>query len=315
MQVIKIHHPLEKRLIPAGPIVLAMGFFDGVHRGHQAVIKCAHEIARKKGLPLVVLTYDHAPGIVYRQYKGGFKYLSTVDRKLELLNDLDVDRVYLISFTSSFASLSPQQFVDEYLVGSHAQTVVAGFDHTYGKEDIASMKLLPKSAPARSDVVTVPKFTEDGSQEKVGSREIRKLIDAGNVEAANQALGYPYQTTGLVVHGLARGRTLGFPTINVEHPEEERIPGIGVYAVKVKLGKKWYDGMASVGHNITFGDANQLTVEINLFDFQQMVYGEEVVVRWYQYLRGEEKFTGADALVAQMKQDEQNARRVLEKYK
>lgn len=95
-----------KRLIPAGPIVLAMGFFDGVHRGHQAVIKRAREIAREKGLPLVVLTYDHAPGIVYRQYKGGFKYLSTVDRKLELLNDLDVDRVYLISFTSSFASLS-----------------------------------------------------------------------------------------------------------------------------------------------------------------------------------------------------------------
>ena len=121
---------MEKRLIPAGPIVLAMGFFDGVHRGHQAVIKRAREIAREKGLPLVVLTYDHAPGIVYRQYKGGFKYLSTVDRKLELLNDLDVDRVYLISFTSSFASLSPQQFVDEYLVGFHAQTVVAGFDHT-----------------------------------------------------------------------------------------------------------------------------------------------------------------------------------------
>ena len=231
MQVIKIHHPLEKRLIPAGPIVLAMGFFDGVHRGHQAVIKRAREIACEKGLPLVVLTYDHAPGIVYRQYKGGFKYLSTVDRKLELLNDLDVDRVYLISFTSSFASLSPQQFVDEYLVGFHAQTVVAGFDHTYGKEDIASMKLLPKYAAGRFEVVTVPKFTEDGSQEKVGSREIRKLIDAGNVEAANQALGYPYQTTGLVVHGLARGRTLGFPTINVEHPEEERIPGIGVYAV------------------------------------------------------------------------------------
>ena len=315
MQVIKIHHPLEKRLIPAGPIVLAMGFFDGVHRGHQAVIKRAREIARKKGLPLVVLTYDHAPGIVYRQYKGGFKYLSTVNRKLELLNDLDVDRVYLISFTSSFASLSPQQFVDEYLVGFHAQTVVAGFDHTYGKEDIASMKLLPKYAAGRFEVVTVPKFTENGSQEKIGSREIRKLIDTGNMEAANQALGYPYQTTGLVVHGLARGRTLGFPTINVEHPEEERIPGIGVYAVKVKLGKKWYDGMASVGHNITFGDANQLTVEINLFDFQQMVYGEEVVVRWYQYLRGEEKFTGADALVAQMKQDEENARHILEKYK
>ena len=114
---------MAKRLIPAGPIVLAMGFFDGVHRGHQAVIKRAREIAREKGLPLVVLTYDHAPGIVYRQYKGGFKYLSTVNRKLELLNDLDVDRVYLISFTSSFASLSPQQFVDEYLDGDDMKII------------------------------------------------------------------------------------------------------------------------------------------------------------------------------------------------
>ncbi|MBB1123510.1 riboflavin biosynthesis protein RibF [Limosilactobacillus albertensis] len=313
MQVIKIHHPFDKKMIPAGPIVLAMGFFDGVHRGHQAVIARAREIAHEKGLPLAVLTYDHAPGVVYRQYKGGFKYLSTVNRKLELLDKLGVDLVYLISFTSSFASLTPQQFVDQYLVSFHAQTVVAGFDHTYGEAEEASMVLLPKYAAGRFEVVTVPKFTEDGTQEKVGSREIRQLIDNGKVEAANGELGYTYQTTGLVVHGLARGRTLGFPTINVEHPQEERLPGIGVYAVTVKIGGKWYKGMASVGHNITFGDGNQLTVEIYLFDFQQMVYGEEVVVRWYKYLRGEKKFDGADALVAQMKRDEHDARRKLSK--
>lgn len=311
MEVIKIHHPLQKKLIPAGPVVLAMGFFDGVHRGHQAVIARARQIARERGLPLAVLTYDHAPGIVYRQYQGGFKYLSTVDRKLELLDRLGVDLVYLVSFTSSFANLGPQQFVDQYLIGFHAQVVVAGFDHTYGLAEVASMDLLPKYAAGRFEVVTVPKFTDDHSQQKIGSREIRQYIDQGNVRAANEALGYTYQTTGLVVHGLARGRTLGFPTINVEHPEAERIPGIGVYAVKVKIGDHWYGGMASVGHNITFGDSNQLTVEIYLFDFHQMVYGEEVLVNWYQYLRGEEKFAGADALVAQMRRDEQAARQLL----
>lgn len=311
MEVIKIHHPLQKKLIPAGPVVLAMGFFDGVHRGHQAVIARARQIARKRGLPLAVLTYDHAPGIVYRQYQGGFKYLSTVDRKLELLDRLGVDLVYLVSFTSSFANLGPQQFVDQYLIGFHAQVVVAGFDHTYGLAEVASMDLLPKYAAGRFEVVTVPKFTDGHSQQKIGSREIRQYIDQGNVRAANEALGYTYQTTGLVVHGLARGRTLGFPTINVEHPEAERIPGIGVYAVKVKIGDHWYGGMASVGHNITFGDSNQLTVEIYLFDFHQMVYGEEVLVNWHQYLRGEEKFAGADALVAQMRRDEQAARQLL----
>lgn len=311
MQVIKIRHPLKKELIPAGQVVLAMGFFDGVHRGHQAVILRAKKLAQTKGLPLAVLTYDHAPGIVYRQYKGGFKYLSPVDRKLDLLRQLGVDIVYLTSFTSAFANLDPQVFVNQYLIGFHAETVVAGFDHTYGPAEIASMAQLPKYARGRFAVVTVPKLTEEGSDVKIGSREIRNFIDRGDVASANHALGYAYQTSGLVVHGLARGRTLGFPTINVEHPVVERIPAIGVYAVTVKIGDIWYGGMASVGHNITFGDANQLTVEIYLFDFHQMVYGEEVKVRWYKYLRGEVKFAGADELVAQMQKDEQQSRAIL----
>ncbi|WP_076462092.1 riboflavin biosynthesis protein RibF [Limosilactobacillus caccae] len=311
MRVIKIRHPLKKELIPAGQVVLAMGFFDGVHRGHQAVILRAKEIAAQRGLPLAVLTYDHAPGVVYRQYEGGFKYLSTTARKLDLLEQLGVDLVYLTSFTSAFANLTPQNFVDQYLVNFHATVVVAGFDHTYGPAEIASMELLPKYAQGRFEVVAVPKLTEENSEIKIGSREIRRLIDDGNVTAANHALGYVYQTTGLVVHGLARGRTLGFPTINVEHPAEERIPKIGVYAVTVKIGDHWYEGMASVGHNITFGDTNQLTVEIYLFDFHRMVYGEQVKVRWYKYLRGEEKFAGADELVAQMRKDEQHSRQDL----
>ena len=115
----------------------------------------------------------------------------------------------------------------------------------------------------------------------------------------------------LIVHGLARGRTLGFPTSRVETPTPERVRGSGVYAVDVMIGGHWYGGMASVGHNITFGDHNQLTVEIYLFDFNRMVYGEEVRVRWYQFLRGEQKFAGADELVAQMKKDEQAARMIV----
>lgn len=312
MRVIKIYHPLNHQLVPDGPVVLAMGFFDGVHRGHQEVIGTAKKIAQERNLPLAVLTYDHAPGIVYHQYPAGFDYLSTTKRKLELLEELGVDLVYLVSFTSAYASLSPEDFVTDYLQAFHSQVVVAGFDHTYGTKDIATMERLPMYAAGRFEVVTVPKFTLSGqSGAKVGSRQIRQLIATGQVGAANTALGYRYQTSGLVVHGLARGRTLGFPTANIEAPQEELIPGIGVYAVEVKIGARWYGGMASVGHNITFGKAAKLTVEIYLFDFKQMIYGEEVRVRWYQYLRGEEKFAGADELVAQMHHDETNARRVL----
>lgn len=312
MQVIRVHHPIDPQIIPAGPVVLAMGFFDGVHRGHQAVIRRAKQLADQQGLPLAVLTYSHAPGIAYRQYPGGFKYLSTTTRKLDLLKQLGVDLVYLVSFTSSFASLAPQDFVDQYLVAFHSRIVVAGYDHTYGPADVATMDQLPHYAQDRFAVVTVPKLTAGDSAAKVGSRTIRQLIDAGDVQAANRELGYYYQTTGLIVHGLARGRTLGFPTINVETPTPERLPGIGVYAADVQIGGHWYGGMASVGHNITFGDHNQLTVEIYLFDFDQMVYGEEVRVRWYQYLRGEQKFAGARELVAQMKHDEQAARTVVQ---
>lgn len=311
MQVIKVHHPLDKQIIPAGPVVLAMGFFDGVHRGHQAVIRRAKQVADSEGLPLAVLTYNHAPSVVYRQYPGGFKYLSTTSRKLDLLEQLGVDLVYLISFTSSFASLAPQDFVDQYLLAFHSRVVVAGYDHTYGPGAEANMAQLPHYARGRFAVVTVPKFTDEDSTKKVGSRMIRQLIDRGNVQAANRELGYYYQTTGLIVHGLARGRTLGFPTINVETPAPERLPGVGVYATDVLIGNHWYGGMASVGHNITFGDHNQLTVEIYLFDFDQLVYGEEVKVRWYQYLRGEKKFAGAPALVTQMKKDERTARQIV----
>ncbi|MBU3829605.1 MAG: riboflavin biosynthesis protein RibF [Candidatus Limosilactobacillus merdavium] len=312
MEVIKIHHPLQKKLLPNGQVVLAMGFFDGVHRGHQHVITAAKEAADREGLPLAVLTYDHAPGIVYQQYPEGFKYLSTTERKLSLLKQLGVDIVYLVSFTSAFASLEPQEFVDQYLIGFHAKTVVAGFDHTYGKAAIANMQLLPKYAKGRFSVITVPKFTA-GDQQKIGSRVIRQKIDSGDIDSANQMLGYRYMTTGLVVHGLARGRTLGFPTINVETPEHERVPGIGVYAVQVQIGSEWYGGMASVGHNITFGDQNKLTVEIYLFDFNRYVYGEEVKVRWIHHLRNEEKFAGATELVEQMQNDELASRKILKK--
>lgn len=316
LQVIKIEHPLKRDLVPDGPVVLAMGFFDGVHRGHQAVIKTAKKIAEDQGLPLAVLTYSHAPGIVYHQYQNGFKYLSTTDRKLSLLEALGVDIVYLVNFTSAYASQPPVEFVNHYLLAFHSKVVVAGFDHTYGRQDVATMERLPEYAKGQFEVVTVPKVTlPDAPDLKVGSRVIRQQLQDGQVTAANHELGYVYTTTGIVVHGLARGRTLGFPTANIEAPTAELIPGIGVYTTQVEINGRWYGGMASVGYNITFGKAPKRTVEIYLFDFNQMIYGEEVKVRWHQYLRGEVKFASAADLVAQMKKDEQRSRNYLAKLK
>ena len=168
------------------------------------------EIAEKRGLPLAVLTYSHAPGVAYRQYPGGFKYLSTTDRKLDLLKQLGVDIVYLISFTSSFASLAPQDFVDQYLVAFHSQVVVAGYDHTYGPANVASMELLPGYAKGRFDVVTVPKFTADDSAAKVGSVLAEKAKAAKIEEVVFDRGGYTYHGRVKALADAAREGGLRF---------------------------------------------------------------------------------------------------------
>lgn len=309
MQVINIRQPFDPARIPDGNVVLAMGFFDGLHLGHQAVIERARNFAKEYGLPLAVLTYDHHPSIVYHASEQRITYLSPVQRKLELLDELGVDITYLVSFTSALSALKPQEFVDQYMIGFHAKIVVAGFDHTYGPKDIATMANLPKFAKDRFKVVEVSENLDDDL--KISSTRIRHEFDEGNVSLANRLLGYSYQTSGTVVHGEARGRELGFPTANIEWPVEERMPGIGVYAVQLKVGEIWYDGMASIGYNVTFGDDRPKTLEINLFDFKNMIYGENVKVRWVARLRGEVKYTTAEALIDQLKNDEIETRKIL----
>lgn len=310
MQVVKLRYPWHADAIPQGSVVLAMGFFDGVHRGHQAVIKQAADEARRRHLPLAVLTYDKLPAIVFQQFPHGVHYLTNNARKLDLFAQLGVDRVFMVDFTSQLAHLSPQEFVDQVLVSLHPAAVVAGFDHTYGQPDQANMENLPTYVRRRFDVVVVPKLQGQGAG-KVGSTTIRQMIDAGRIEEANDLLGYRYVTHGVVVHGLARGRTLGFPTANVDWDPVERIPEIGVYAVQFKIGDHWYDGMASIGHNVTFGSHAPKTIEVYLFDFQAEIYGEHVTVRWVKHMRGEVKFDGPQALVAQLNEDEDACRRVL----
>ncbi|KRL86756.1 riboflavin biosynthesis protein RibF [Lacticaseibacillus pantheris] len=313
MQRIDITRPLTDAEIPGEPIVLVLGFFDGLHRGHQAVIRRAREEADKRHAPLALMTFNVHPSVVYGDAdEATFKYLSTLPRKEELAAGLGVDLFYVAHFTPEFARLGPQAFVDQYLVRLKAAVVVAGFDYTYGKRDVANMELLPGYARGRFDVITVPEQTMQGN--KISSTRIRTALAGGDIDAANELLGYGYQTTGKVVHGEARGRELGFPTLNIETPVHEWVPGVGIYVTRVRVRGQWYGGMASVGYNVTFGAGRALTVEINLFDFSQDVYGETVTVEWYHRLRGEVKFDGAAGLIKQLHQDEANSRTYLAQH-
>ncbi|KRK74368.1 riboflavin biosynthesis protein RibF [Lacticaseibacillus nasuensis] len=306
MKVIDIQPPLQASQVSQQPIVLALGFFDGVHRGHQQVLAAARQAADARGLQLAAMTFDVHPAVIYRHVPAAsVKYLTTPARKAELMAQFGVDLLYIVHFTPAFAALSPQAFVDDYLVGLNAAVVTAGFDYTYGKRAVANMDTLPQYAKGRFEIITVPALT--AAEGKVSSSHIRAALDAGDIDAANADLGYRYRTTGIVVHGEARGRTLGFRTANIDTPSAERLPGIGIYAVRMLVNGQWVDGMASVGRNVTFGANRPVTLEINLFDFDADIYGAAVVVEWYHYLRGEVKFAGAQALVAQLHRDQANS--------
>ncbi len=304
--------PLTAADRPAEPVVLVLGFFDGVHRGHQHVIAAGRAEAKRRGLRLALMTFDKHPAIVYGGAdEASFTYLSPRKRKAQLMEQCGVDDYYIVHFTPEFAHLQPQAFVDQYLVGLNAAVVVAGFDYTYGKRDVANMALLPGYAQGRFEVVEVPELDDGGS--KVSSTRIRQALASADVDAANQLLGYHYQTTGIVIHGEARGRTLGYPTANIQSGVQEEIPGIGIYTVRMFVNGKWQPGMASVGRNVTFGAGRNVTLEINLFDFTGDIYGAAVQVEWLHYLRGEVKFTGAEGLIKQLAQDEINSKAYLAK--
>ena len=307
MKIVKLKEPYDKNAIVDSPIVLALGFFDGVHRGHQEVIKRAIEKGKSLGVKVAVMTFDRHPKIIFQNIDGEkFKYLTMLDEKLEYFKNLGVDIAYVVKFDENLAYLSPQDFIDKYVVGLHTICVVAGQDYTYGKHDIANMDTISDFAKGRFEIITVDHLQRNN--QKISSTQIRKYLDSGNVEAANLLLGYQYENHGTVEHGFKRGRKIGFPTLNVSIPKNERILGEGVYAVKVKIDKdnSWYEGMASIGHNETFGDDLEKTVEINLFNFDKSVYGEKVIVKWYKFLREMVKFDSVEELIDQLNKDKRD---------
>lgn len=310
VEIKQIHHPYDSSDLYQGEIVLILGFFDGVHRGHQEVIKKGIAIAKERKLKAAVMTFTRHPGIVYRSVDMlDYAYLTPLARKEQLMESFGVDILYEVNFTSSFGALSPQAFVDQYIIGWNAQVVVAGFDYTYGEKDQANMETLPDYAKGRFEIVKVPRKEE--GQQKISSTRIRQVIAEGKIDEANELLGYIYETSGFVIHGDARGRTIGFPTANIFVEPHTVIPRRGVYAVKICIDGKWYNGMASIGYNVTFERRRRYSVEVHIFDFKHEIYGENVRVKWVHYLREEVKFNSAEELIQQLNQDELDSREIL----
>lgn len=309
MQVIKLAYPIKEKLT-AGKVVLALGFFDGVHRGHQALLRKAKTIADQKGLPLMVMTFDVHPKVIFHGVRD-FRYIDSPQEKVRKMAALGVDYLVFAQFRSGFAELRPQEFIDKVILKLQPDTVVAGFDYTYGRTDIANMKTLPLHARHRFDVVEVPEQKFAGR--KIGSTEIRMAIKAGYMLLAAELLGRPYVLRGKVVQGKHLGRKMGYPTLNLKLSFPNIIPKIGVYATRTMVFDHWYYSMTSVGYNVTFNQKGRIFIESNLFGFDEVAYGQEIAIEFDSYLRGELDFANARELSKQMGKDKIAVQRFFKK--
>jgi len=307
-----------RRISPDAPLpdslrggVVAIGNFDGVHRGHQAVLQRALDEAERRNVPALVLTFEPHPRKVFRPDLPHF-VLTPPPVKARLLELLGFDAVVEYPFTREFAALSAEVFItdilDRLLGVSH---VVTGFDFHFGKDRQGGPAYLMESGERHGFGVTLVDAFRDEDAYVVSSSRIRELLAQGEIAEAAGLLGYRYTVEAPIIGGQKLGRTLGFPTANMALDADTQLRH-GIYAVRFRRADgSLHDGVASFGRRPTVTENGAPLLETYIFDFDADLYGEECEVSFFGFLRGEEKFEGLDALIAQMKRDEVEARAML----
>jgi riboflavin kinase / FMN adenylyltransferase len=290
--------------------VVAIGNFEGVHRGHRVVVDKAIGLARSLGRPAAVLTFEPHPRAFFRPDEPVFR-LSDECAKVRLLEATDLDGVIFLRFNQELAGLAAEDFVSEVLCDRLAISgAVIGFDFHFGKGRKGSPEFLTAEGKRRGFVVEiVPEVGIAGRRFSSGA--VRGALAAGEVADAAELLGYPWFVSGVVQHGDARGRTLGFPTANIALDAGSQLRH-GIYAVRVGVGETLYGGVASFGRRPTF-DNGAVLLEVFLFDFAGDLYGRRIDVAFVGWIRPELKFASADELITRMHEDARAARAILDK--
>ena len=292
------------------PTVLTIGTFDGVHLGHQKIVERVVTTARQEGLLATVFTFFPHPRMVV-QHDKGLKLIHTLEEKKQLLQQLGVDLLVVQPFNEAFAQLSAEEFVSTILVQHlNVKKVIIGYDHRFGRNrtaNIDDMRLFGEKYGFAVEEISVQEVDEVS----VSSTKIREALNKGDVTTAEHYLGTPYSLTGTVVHGLKLGRTLGYPTANIQVTEDYKlIPKDGVYAVYSYIdGRKVY-GMMSIGKNPTI-ERKGASIEVYFFDFNGDLYDQKLTIEFVQYLREEQKFATIDLLKKQLQDDETAARKAI----
>ncbi|OJJ13158.1 riboflavin biosynthesis protein RibF [Alphaproteobacteria bacterium AO1-B] len=289
--------------------VVAIGNFDGVHRGHRAVLDAALGLGRGTHHPVFAMSFEPHPRTVFNPAKPVFR-LTPPPLKTEMLRVCGLDGALILPFTKDFAAVEANAFVQDILIDtlgiSHA---VTGYDFHFGCARQGTPDYLRAAGAQHGFGVTIVQREEDENADVISSSRIRENLATGDMAEANALLGYRWFFESQVQHGDKRGRDLGYPTANLRMPEDCPLLQ-GIYAVKVKVGDDWYGGVASYGRRPTFDNGAAL-FEVYLFDFKGDLYGKTLRVHVVSYLRGEAKFDSADALIAQMDRDSEEARAAL----
>ncbi|MFC5532503.1 bifunctional riboflavin kinase/FAD synthetase [Cohnella yongneupensis] len=318
-----VNNVMEAGRLPAGAckpkgISLAIGFFDGVHLGHQEVIRQAVALAKQQGLVPAVMTFDPHPRVVLGHGSQYTTVLTPVEDKLALFAGLGVEAAYVIHFDRPFSEVTAEQFVRSLIAPIGVRTAVVGFDFKFGHRGEGNAESLQSFGDGNIQVHVVSPVFADGG--KVSSTRIREKLAAGEPRDASQLIGRPYVIQGIVVHGDARGRLLGFPTANVMPEQPYVIPQNGVYAIEIDVLPKpgttetatRYQGVLNVGVRPTFeAPGGQLKLEAHLFDYSGDLYGREIALVFHSFIRPERKFESIDQLVAQISQDAERSRELL----
>jgi riboflavin kinase/FMN adenylyltransferase len=292
--------------------VLTIGTFDGVHLGHQKIIERLKSEAKKTNGETVLFTFFPHPRMVINPTNHGLKLIQTEAEKIENLERLGLDPLIIFPFTKAFSNLSADEFVKEYLIEKlHVKTIVVGYDHQFGKNREGTLKHLQKLSENLSfEVIEIPAHEVD--EINVSSTKIRKAIEIGDVQTANNYLNEPFEISGKVVLGNQIGRTIGFPTANIEVDDALKIiPAIGVYAVEIVLAdQRKLEGMMNIGIRPTVTDSEEIKIEVFIFDFSEPIYDQRIKVYLLQRIRGEHRFQSLEVLRAQLQEDEKTVRSI-----
>jgi riboflavin kinase / FMN adenylyltransferase len=293
--------------------VVTIGTFDGVHLGHRKVLEKLKKIAGEMMGESVVFTFDPHPRQILSPEEHNLRLLTTLEEKTELLRLCGIDHLIVYPFTKEFSKLTYMEFVSTILIDHmKAKCLVVGYDHKFGHKRKGDFDYLQKCTDAfqvrieRLDVLLVDEVN-------ISSTRIRDALENGNIRVANGYLGYPYELHGSVVEGMQIGRKIGFPTANIEATDVNKlIPGYGVYAVKIKISGNVLNGMLNIGTRPTFNqNADARSIEVNIFDFNDLLYGKQISLVFIDKIRDETRFPDKDALISQLYTDKINALKIL----